>query len=139
MDKIEIKLNKQGNFVTRYGTTLDEKEPSVIYLRTKSKITPLVRQKEYNENILKAKNEFTSFANNYLLNSDDVENAFIFNIDMSPKGVKFGKKSFLRYDVYLRPKVKNTLQANQGKMEHISLTLDENLERILKNNQIICK
>lgn len=139
MDKCEIKLNKQGNFVTRYGTTLNEKEPSVIYLRTKSKITPSVKKKEYNENILRAKNEFTSFAKNYLLNCNDVENAFLFNIDMSPKGVKFGKKSFLRYDVYLRPKVKSTLQENQGKMENISLTLDENLERILKNNEIICK
>lgn len=139
MDKCEIKLNKQGNFVTRYGTTLNEKEPSVIYLRTKSKITPSVKKKEYNENILMAKNEFTSFAKNYLLNCNDVENAFLFNIDMSPKGVKFGKKSFLRYDVYLRPKVKSTLQENQNKMENISLTLDENLERILKNNEIICK
>lgn len=139
MDKCEIKLNKQGNFVTRYGTTLNEKEPSVIYLRTKSKITPSVKKKEYNENILRAKNEFASFAKNYILNCNDVENAFLFNIDMSPKGVKFGKKSFLRYDVYLRPKVKSTLQENQGKMENISLTLDENLERILKNNEIICK
>lgn len=139
MDKCEIKLNKQGNFVTRYGTTLNEKEPSVVYLRTKSKITPSVKKKEYNENILSAKNEFTSFAKNYLINCNDVENAFLFNIDMSPKGVKFGKKSFLRYDVYLRPKVKSTLQENQGKMENISLTLDENLERILKNNEIICK
>ena len=139
MNKNEIKLNKQGNFITRYGTTLEEKEPSVVYLRTKSKITPLIKQKEYNENILKAKNEFTSFVKNYIINCDDVENMFLFNIDMSPKGVKFGKKSFLRYDLYLRPKTKLTLQDNKIKMEQISLAMDNKLEKILKNNGIICK
>ena len=139
MSKNVIKLNKQGNFITQYGTTLDEKEPSVIYLRTKSKITPSIKQKEYSENILKAKNEFTSFAKNYILNCNDVEDMFLFNIDMSPKGVKFGKKSFLRYDLYLRPKTKLTLEDNKTKMERISLAMDNKLEKILKNNGIICE
>lgn len=139
MDKNEIKLNKQGNFATRYGTTLNETEPSVVYLRTKSKITPLVRQKEYNENILKSKKEFTSFTKDYILNCNDVDDVYLFNIDMSPKGVKFGKKSFLRYDIYLRPKTKLTLQGNQKKMEHISLALDNGLENILRSNGIVCK
>lgn len=139
MSKNVIKLNKQGNFITQYGTTLDEKEPSVVYLRTKSKITPSIKQKEYNENILKAKNEFTSFAKNYILNCNDVEDMFLFNIDMSPKGVKFGKKSFLRYDLYLRPKTKLTLEDNKTKMERISFAMDNKLEKILKNNGIICE
>lgn len=139
MSKNVIKLNKQGNFITQYGTTLDEKEPSVVYLRTKSKITPSIKQKEYNESILKAKNEFTSFAKNYILNCNDVEDMFLFNIDMSPKGVKFGKKSFLRYDLYLRPKTKLTLEDNKTKMERISLAMDSKLEKILKNNGIICE
>ena len=139
MQKKDIKLNKGNCFITRYGSTLEEEHPSVVYLRTKSKITPLIKQKEYNENILKAKNEFTSFAKNYILNCNDVEDMFLFNIDMSPKGIKFGKKSFLRYDLYLRPKTKLTLQDNKAKMEQISLAMDNKLEKILKNNGIICK
>lgn len=139
MVKNEINLNKNGNFVTRYGTTIDNETPPVVYLRTKSKITPFEKKKEYNDDIARSKDEFALFAGKYLSECESIDCPFLFNIDISPKGVKYGKTSFLRYDVYLRPKERNTLKANQEKMEEISLTLDENLERILKNNGIICK
>ena len=40
MNKNEILLEKNNNFVTRYGGTMENDKPSVLYLRTKAKITP---------------------------------------------------------------------------------------------------
>ena len=44
MVKNELILEKGGKFITRFGSTLEVKRPSVVYLRTKSKITPLTEK-----------------------------------------------------------------------------------------------
>ena len=47
----DILLKKDNNFVTKYGTTCRSLKPSVLYLRTKTKITPIVDKNTYENNI----------------------------------------------------------------------------------------
>ena len=139
MSQNSIILDKQNKFITRYGRTLNEHFPSVIYLRTKSKITPTIQKKEYDYEINSVKDRFASFVKKTVLNCKSIENLFIFNIDISSKGVKYGKTSFLRYDLYVRPTKQKTLDENQFRLQQLSLKLDRELEKLLNSNNIICK
>lgn len=135
----EIVLDKNNKFITKYGTTIDAEKPSVVYLRTKSKITPLVNLKEYSSEINYVKNEFEEFVSHAIRNSKCVQNDFLFNIDISEKSVRYGKVSFLRYDVYLKPIKNKTLLGNKFRIEQISKKFDKKLEELLNSNNIICK
>lgn len=139
MSRNEIILDKQNNFVTRYGSVKGEKAPSVIYLRTKSKLTPTIKKKEYNIEVDNIKENFTSFVNKCIINCNSIENTYLFNIDISSKGLKYGKTSFLRYDLYLRPSKQKSLAQNQFRMQQLSTKLDKYLENLLNDNGIICK
>ena len=45
----DVILKKNNNFVTKYGTTCKSLKPSVLYLRTKTKITPIVDKNTYED------------------------------------------------------------------------------------------
>lgn len=139
MGKSEYLLDKKNNFVTRYGTTLEEDCPSVIYLRTKSKITPLVKKKEYETEIENVKKSFSSFVKNTITSNNNVDDNYLFNLDITSNGVKYGKVSYLRYDVYLKPLKLKTLEKNKFRMQCLSKKLDRELERLLNKNGIHCQ
>lgn len=135
----EIVLDKGNNFITKYGTTINTEKPSVIYLRTKSKITPLIKLKEYNNEVNCVKNEFESFVTDAIRKSKCVQNDFLFNVDISEKSIKYGKVSFLRYDVYLKPNKNKTLLGNKFRIEQLSKKFDKKLEELLNQNNIVCR
>ena len=57
----DIILQKENNFITKYGTTCRSLKPSVLYLRTKTKITPIVDKNTYEDDIIDIKNKFTEY------------------------------------------------------------------------------
>lgn len=139
MFKNEVILEKDGKFITRFGSTLEVERPSVVYLRTKSKITPLTEKKEYDTEVNIVKDKFTSFVKETIENSKSVNNDYLFNIDISSKSVKYGKVSFLRYDVYLKPTKVRTIEENRFRLQQLSIKFDRKLEKLLNSNSIICK
>ena len=67
MFKNELILEKGGKFITRFGSTMNMERPNVVYLRTKSKITPLTEKKEYDkEEIINFGKEFSEEISNNL-------------------------------------------------------------------------
>lgn len=139
MFKNEVILEKDGKFITRFGSTLEVERPSVVYLRTKSKITPLTEKKEYDTEVNIVKDKFTSFVKEAIEKSKSVNNDYLFNIDISSKSVKYGKVSFLRYDVYLKPTKQRTIEENRFRLQQLSIKFDRKLEKLLNSNSIICK
>lgn len=139
MFKNEVILEKDGKFITRFGSTLEVERPSVVYLRTKSKITPLTEKKEYDTEVNVVKDKFTSFVKETIEKSKSVNNDYLFNIDISSKSVKYGKVSFLRYDVYLKPTKVRTIEENRFRLQQLSTKFDRKLEKLLNSNSIICK
>lgn len=139
MFKNEVILEKDGKFITRFGSTLEVERPSVVYLRTKSKITPLTEKKEYDTEVNIVKDKFTSFVKEAIEKSKSVNNDYLFNIDISSKSVKYGKVSFLRYDVYLKPTKIRTIEENRFRLQQLSIKFDRKLEKLLNSNSIICK
>ena len=85
MFKNELILEKGGKFITRFGSTMNMERPNVVYLRTKSKITPLTEKKEYDKEVNTIKNKFASFVKKTIEKSKSVNNDYLFNIDISIK------------------------------------------------------
>ena len=62
---------------------------------------------------------------------NDGNNDYLFNIDISSKSVKYGKVSFLRYDVYLKPTKLRTIKENRFRFQQLSTKFDKKLEKLL--------
>lgn len=140
MPKNEITLDKQNKFITRYGSMLDEECPSVVYLRTKSKITPICEKKDYNAEVTNIKAKFSEFIKKTIKQNRSVDsNYFLFNIDISPKSIRYGKQSFLRYDLYVKPCGRKTIEENRYRLCQLSTKLDKKLENLLNKDGIICQ
>lgn len=139
MFKNELILEKGGKFITRFGSTMNMERPNVVYLRTKSKITPLTEKKEYDKEVNVIKNKFASFVKKTIEKSKSVNNDYLFNIDISSKSVKYGKISFLRYDVYLKPTKPRTINENRFRFQQLSTKFDKKLEKLLNSINIVCK
>lgn len=139
MSKNEITLKKDGKFITRYGSTLEAEQPTVVYLRTKSKITPSINKKEYDTEVVEIKTRFSTFVEDSIKKCKSVHDDFLFNIDISSKSVRYGKVSFLRYDLYVKPYKVRTIEENRFRLQQLSTKLDKQLEHLLNRNNIICK
>ena len=136
MFKNELILEKGGKFITRFGSTMNIERPNVVYLRTKSKITPLTEKKEYDKEVNTIKNKFASFVKETIEKSKSVNNDYLFNIDISSKSVKYGKVSFLRYDVYLKPTKLRTIKENRFRFQQLSTKFDKKLEKLNVDDKI---
>ena len=73
------------------------------------------------------------------LKSSKCNNDYLFNIDISSKSVKYGKVSFLRYDVYLKPTKLRTIKENRFRFQQLSTKFDKKLEKLLNSINIVCK
>lgn len=139
MDKNEIKLDKNNNFMTVYGSTQNQVMPSVVYLRTKSKITPTIKKNRYDVEVNDVKNKFAAFVRDSIYKSKSVGNDYLFNIDISSKSVRYGKMSFLRYDLYVKPTKRQALDNGLYRMKQLSMKMDKKLEKLLNSKNFICK
>ena len=129
-------LEKDNSFVTKVSTTTNDEFPSVVFLRAKIRITPCLEKKTYEKEILSLKNVFETFARKTLDNMTDYDKNYIFTFDVAEKSVRFKKTSHLRYDIYLKPKINNTLLEHKNKLKTISDKLDEMLILLFKKNNL---
>lgn len=133
-----LKKPHEANIVTKYGSYLNEIKPKVIYLRTKAKITPTIDKISFEENINLIKEDFLNYIEKEILRNKHLHNTYLSNIDISSKSVKYGKISFLRYDLYLKPIITKTLQKNQLLFTRLSIKIDKKLIKLLKKHKINC-
>lgn len=135
----DVILKKNNNFVTKYGTTCKSLKPSVLYLRTKTKITPIVDKNTYEDDIIDVKNKFTEYIDKRIKKSKHFDNNYIFNIDISSKSITYGKTSFLRYDIYLKPLIKKSISDNMKLYSEYSEAFDKKLLKLLNKIGLINK
>lgn len=129
---IVYKLEKQNHFITKVSTNTTDEKPNVVFLRAKVRITPIESKKTYEQEILSIKSNFEIFAKNLLDNQPSYEKNYIFSIDVAEKSVKYKKTSHLRYDVFLKPKVKTGMEEHRNSLKDISDILDNKLIELFR-------
>lgn len=91
----------------KYGT-LDKNNPEIIYIRCKGGIKPNEDKKDYSEEIMSLKEDFLFSVKEIINNSPLFNNKHICSIEVSD-GISPRKTSRLKYDVFLKPKIKKEI------------------------------
>lgn len=134
--KNEFKLKKIKSINSTFGVVGNNDEISVCYLRVKAKITPTKKRVDYLDQVNKAKRIFSTEIINLLKGTNEIQKDFIFNVDISDKSMKFGKPSFLRYEIYIKPKHKTDFDSLLAYFKTLSDTIDELLNNILNKETL---
>ena len=95
---------KNDNFKikTKYGT-LNKNNPNIIYLRSKTKVKSLNKDKDYKEELKNINIFFQKYVKT-IINETNLFNNHICTFETPEKGIIFNKISNLKYDLYLQPK-----------------------------------
>jgi len=98
----EIKLDDL-NFKSTYGT-FNRNIPNVIYINGKTKVKPIVEKTDYSMDSRNIKKSFTNFVDKTVKDNDTFFDEYICTCDVSENGLEYGKRSNLKYSVFLKPK-----------------------------------
>lgn len=122
------------NVKIKYGT-LDRNNPEIIYIRSKARVTPLIKQRDYYDSVTMVKNTFGNTVHNIIKNHTHFENRHICSIEMSENGISFGKKSYIKYDIYVKPKKVLKLNEYELDINNMVHVFNTNLSNeLIKNN-----
>lgn len=124
------------NIKSKYGT-LDKNKPEILYIRSKATITPSIKKKDFSEDIASIKSLFEKNVKGIILKSNDFENKHICSIEMSENGIAYGKKSHLKYDIYVKPKEAKTLSDYSNDIQYLTSEFNFNLLQLLSSNNIV--
>lgn len=118
--------SKKG-FKTTVGSTT--KKSSVVYIKMTAKITPTEKRDDYGECARRIKETFKRETEKIVWNSPDFLDEHICVADMSEESVKFGRRSFVKYAVY----VKLHDGRNKDCVEKLASTLNDTIEKLLED------
>jgi hypothetical protein len=131
----EYKLNNNVKIKTKYGT-LDKNNPEILYIRSRATITPEIKKKDFSEDIALIKRIFEKNVKTIIFESNVFENKHICNIEMSENGIAFGKKSHVKYDIYIKPKISKKLEEYKNDVIDLVCLFNQNLSQSLTENNI---
>ena len=134
-NKKEIKLQDIDKYVVRYGS-LNKEQPEVIYIKAKTKIIPKIKKSDYTKDIANIKYEFNKTVKNLILNSQSFGNSYICNFDTNGNGMMYNKKSFLKYDVYIKPHVLKNISEYECEISSLVNDFNDNLSNLLEKNNM---
>lgn len=129
-------INKKGLRVN-YGTT-DKNNPSVIYIRAKGDIMPIIEKSTYVDDIKELKNKFRRlFLENVKATKELKIEKFICNLEISEKSITYNKKAHLRYDIFIKPSEIKQLKQYENDIKLITENVNKEMSEFLKKRGII--
>lgn len=132
-------LKKDNHFVVKISANTSDELPDVVFLRGKVRVTPLLSNKLYENDILHIKNEFEKYAKYVLSLFSEYDKNYIFSIDISEKSVRYKKISHLKYEIYLKPKQKKPLAEEKERLVSISNKMENKLIELFQKHDLIWK
>lgn len=106
MKKIGSVIKVDDNDMKLKIGTIDKKYPDVIYLEGGFYIKPNKEKEDYKNDIKKIKNTFDDLIKITVDNDENFKNEYMVFIDVADEWIKTDKKSFLSFQIYLKPSVK---------------------------------
>ena len=133
----EFKIPNDGltNIKSRYGA-LDKNNPEILYIRSRATITPSIKKKDFSENIIEVKKIFEKNIKTVILNSKAFEKKYICSIEISENGIAFGKKSHVKYDIYVKPKMNKAIEEYYDDVQTMVYLFNQKLSQLLIESNI---
>lgn len=109
--------------------TVNKNNPEAVYLMGKTYVTPEEYEYElntYKDNIRELENRIRGIVNEYASNSEVFKKNFILNFEVSEAGLRFGKRSYLFFQIFFSQK--NLSPVPVGKLKEMC---EESLQNLL--------
>lgn len=130
-------IGKQNGINVTFGTALEEKLPSVILIRCKGRIKPIIKKTTYEKDINELKDDILNIIQLKIKNSNLFSNEYLANTDISSRSIKYDKYSFIKYDVYVKPYELKDMQSQSHCISELTKSINLSiLERLGTNFQI---
>lgn len=114
-----------------YGTALQSVRPDVVFLKGKAKFTPSEEKPNYGDSIAEVAREFAAEVKNLIKNGGIFQNRYLLTYSFSDTSIRFKKPSLLRYELTLKPIVKDTMPRMEGKLKETANIVNEMLVRVM--------
>ncbi|MCD8206493.1 MAG: hypothetical protein LUD72_00995 [Bacteroidales bacterium] len=125
-------LPTEDGYTVRYGADKEEGDPSVLYLKTKARVTPTVKENDYVSQVSTVVRNFSRRVRNTVKHHNSLSDTCIFTMDLSPSSVEWGKKSFLRYEVFTKPEERRPMDEYEGLFLELARQIDADLDGMLE-------
>ena len=134
----ETVINDDANplFRTIIGT-LDRYNPSVIYIRSKTCVHRNGEGSPVKEAPCKIRDMFTSTVKEMIRRDDRLENRHICTIEMSDRGIESGKKTNVKYDIYIKPSESTSFDDCLKLYSIYALRFNDILNMLIKDNGLV--
>lgn len=127
---------KEKGLRVNYGTT-DKNNPSVIYIRAKGDIKPIIEKNTYTNDIKELKKKFKQFIikNLNIMTNLKVEK-YICNLEISEKSLTYNKNGHLRYEIFIRPTEIKQLKQYENDIKLITNNVNNEMSNFLEERGI---
>lgn len=126
MKKIGSVIKLDNNDIKLKIGTIDKKNPEVIYLEGGFYIKPIIQKENYKSDIEEIKSVFQDLVKDYISKTNDFKNDYMLFIDVADDWIMADKKSFLSFQVYLKPS-NEILEQKQNFTKLVSYLEEENV------------
>ena len=116
-----------GTILT-YGS-LNEKECDIISINVRGKIKPVENKKEYKAESKQLKDNTIKYVGRLFNGYDWIGPHHIFTCDFTEKGIIYNKPFRFKYQVYVKPKIKDPLVSYKTEI----LNITKNINSIIDN------
>lgn len=130
----EYFINKKSLIKTKYGT-LNKNNPEVLYIRSKAKLRALEENKDYKDELTNISFVFQKYVKQ-LIKESKLFNKHICTFETPEKGIVFNKKSYVKFDVYLKPNIVQDMGIYENYFNNLTYQLDEKLIQLCAERQI---
>ena len=131
-------IDDKSEYITKYGTDLNPQNPSVVYIRSKIKVTPKVKQPSFETEIKQFKEELKKYIINEINDNKFLEDKHLCSIELSPKSVTYKKISYMRLDIYVKPLILKPLVENQPIITELSSKVKNKVFQLLDKYNLKC-
>lgn len=125
----QIKIDTIQELSAKYGT-IDKKSPDVLFIRAKGRIIPTVKKVDYSKDIVELKQNFNNIVKDkIMLHKNDINcERYICNIDISEKGISYKKGSYIKYDIFVKPKNKKDVFDYKDELTSLLTNINDDLK-----------
>lgn len=130
----QIKIDSIQELSAKYGT-IDKNSPDVLYIRAKGRIMPTIKKNDYSKDIIDLKSSFSNIIkdNIFSFKKDINTEKYIYNVDISEKGISYKKGSYIKYDIFVKPKEKRKIMDYKDIITSFLTNVNDDIKEKLDN------
>ena len=135
--KITSVIKIENDDATLKVGTIDKKNPTVVYFEGGFYVKPTVKKDSYLSDIDDIKEELNKIVKNHVNSTDNIKKEYMFFTDIAEERVMYNKKSFLTFQLYVKPNDK--LLAEKQTFKNVASNLTEEEKLIQEFKEILEK